>query len=104
MKSTAEMHIDYGVDHFVRHVCERFIAQDSRVVNDNVDASKLSNSVRDDRSAACGSVYRVGVGDSDAACSSHFSRDALRWSIACPRAIERTANVVTKQLRAPRGE
>ena len=83
---------------------ERLVAQDAGVVDDDVDAPVGVDRGLHDRLAALGRGDRVGVGDGLAARGFDLVDHLLGGAGVAAGAVDRAAEVVHHDERAPRGE
>ena len=93
-----------GSTQLAGHVAERLVAQDSGVVDDDVDTTEGVDRRLHDRRSALRGRHRVGVGDRLAAGRRDLVDDELGGADVGAGAVDRAAEVVDDDECAARGE
>ena len=104
MERALEVHVEHGVHEVRPHVVERLVAQDSRVVDDDVHLAVGIDGGLNDRGAALGRGDRVVVRHSLAASGLDLVDDLLCSRGVLTGAIHRATEVVHHDQCAAPGE
>ena len=99
-----QVHSQHGVPHVRRHLGEALVAQDARVVDEDVEATKVVEGSLDDALTAVGGGDGVVVGHGDATSLDDFVDDGVGGSCGSTGAVRCTAEVVDDDLGAASGE
>ena len=104
VERAAQMDVEHRVDEVGSHVVEALVAQDARVVHDDVDAPEGVERGLHDRRAALGGGDRVRVEHGLAAGGLDLVDDLLAGSGVTAGTVDRAADVVDDHERTPAGE
>jgi hypothetical protein len=98
------VHIQDGVEVFLRHLLQRHSANVSGVVDENVNPTVTVQRRINDGLAAFGRSYRVSAGDRLTSGSFDLLHYLLRWARIDSRALQAAAGVIDNNFGATRAE
>ena len=99
-----EMHLDDSVPFGFAHVGEHAVAQDARVVDENVESAERRDGLIDESFCASPFADVVGIGNGLSAGGNNFIDHFLSWAFVDTSAVSGTAEIVHHDLCAFGGE